>query len=113
MELKEIEKKESEDKKKEEQARIDEKERLEKEQLIKNAEADRVEAAEKARRLAAQNNKNNGDEPTEEQKKYLDSIFVDTPFEKDFEHQYCKEVVTHLGDDTFKKINDVSQNSRK
>ena len=91
--------KKSEDKNKEEQDLIDEKERLHKAELIRIADADRVETE----RLAAQNDENDGDEPTEEQKMYLDSIFVDTPFEKDFEHQYCKEIVKHLGDDTFKK----------
>ena len=30
--------------------------------------------------------------------KYVDSIFDDTPFEKDFEHSYCKMIVKHLGD---------------
>ena len=68
LDLEAIEKKESEDKKKKEQARIDEIERLHKEELIKKAEADRVETAKNARHLKAQNNKNNGDETTEEQK---------------------------------------------
>ena len=102
LDIEKIEKKEREDKKKKEQDRIDKEERLQKDILIKQAEADRVKAAEKARLLAALNSENNGDEPTEEQKMYLDSIFVDTPFEKDFEHAYCKEIVKHLGDDTIK-----------
>ena len=86
---------------KKKQDRIDEKERLDKAELIKKAEAARKKAAEVARveaeRLALERLQLG---PTKAQE-YLDSKF-DIYFDKDSEHAYCQDILTHLGNSSYK-----------